>query len=75
MVFKSTGKGLSNLLTVSFTNVFAGLFSGHSAAIFGQYSFVFFHGQVALLQDVIHLARGQVGFLLDLGVGAWHLVD
>ena len=43
-------------------------FSAGGAAIFRQHGLIFFHRQIALLQQVIHFSGGQVGLLQRLGI-------
>jgi hypothetical protein len=50
-------------------------FGGRGAGVFGEDGLILLHRQVALLEQVVHFAGGQVGFLQSLGIRVGNLAD
>jgi len=56
-------KGERRLLPIRFPNVCSGFFRRRGAAVFGEDDLIFLHGQIALLQQIIHFTGREIGLL------------
>src|ERR1700735_4305561 len=67
--------GSLNSLPIGLFDVLAGLLGKRCAVAFGEDSLILLHRQLTLLEDVIHFAGGQVGFLKCLSIGIGSLAN